>query len=133
MSSFIHQIFTKLTTACQHIYSCVLYLILPSQLYLHDELFRCWSRSVWSSPRSLSIFCFFSCNTLILLKSCTFSSGKCSETDGFLLWETSLVNERLSACLLLSGTVGGLFKIKKEEHQGNERFHSHFKTHKYSL
>lgn len=114
--AFIHsENIYKVITTRWHIYLCILYLRLLSQIYLHDELFKCWSRSVWSSPRSLSIFCFFSCNTLILLKSWTFSSGKCSETDGFLLWEISLVNERLSACLLLSGTAGGLIKKKKRK------------------
>lgn len=69
-----------------------------------EELFRCWSRSVWSSPNSLSIFCFLPCNIRILLKSCAFSSDWCSDIEEFLLCEISLVSERLSACLLLSGT-----------------------------
>jgi len=73
-------------------------------IYLQDELFRCWSRSVCSSPNSLSIFCFLPCNIRILLKSCAFSSDRCSDMEEFLLCEISLVSERLSACLLLSGT-----------------------------
>lgn len=75
-----------------------------ARVNLQEELFRCWSRSVWSSPNNLSIFCFLPCSTRILLKSCAFSSDKCSDTEEFLLCEISLVSERLSACLLLSGT-----------------------------
>ena len=132
--AFIHSSnIYKVITTCWHINLSVLYSLL-SHIYLHEELIKCWSRSVWSSPSSLSIFCFFSCNTLILLKSWTFSSGKCSETDGFLLWEISLVNERLSACLLLSGTAGGLLKKRRRRKikaiQGCILI---LKMHKYSL